>query len=142
GDERLGLADGTRDTFRVQAVRVAVHELPRMPLELLLEHEPGVLERPALPVRVAQQRQRGVARCAEDRQGIGRQAGCLPDRLDARPFEAPDFPALAITLGHRDVPRAERKPRLREPQALVEISERVELDRRALTGVLALPAQL
>src|SRR5207253_7562319 len=61
---------------------------------------------------------------------------------DARPFEAPDFPALAITLGHRDVPRAERKPRLREPQALVEISERVELDRRALPGVLDLPAQL
>ena len=104
GNERLRLADGARYALRVQAVRLTVRELPLVPVDLLLEHESDVLERAALPVRVTQQRERRIARCAENRQDIGRQAWCFPDRLDTRPFEGPHVPPGALPLGHRDVP--------------------------------------
>jgi len=41
-----------------------------------------------------------------------------------------------------NVPGTQRQPRLSEPQPLVEIGERVQLDRCALPGMLDLPPQL
>src|SRR5262249_5255742 len=62
--------------------------------------------------------------------------------LDARPLDAADIPALAVLLGDRDMPGAQGKPRFREAQALIEIGERVQLDRGTLPGMPDLAAQL
>jgi len=140
--QRLRIPDRPRDTLRVQAVRLAVHELPHVALDLLLEHEADVLECPPLPVRVADQRQSRLAGRAEDGQGVRGQPGCLADRLDARPLDAAHVPAFAVTLRDREVFGAEREPCFCEQEVLVEIGESVQLDRRALPGVLDLPAQL
>ncbi len=138
----LRLANRTSDALGIDAIGVHARHVTIMPRDLLFEHEPDVLERAALAMRVAQQHQRGLARRAEDRQRVGRQSGRLTDRFDIRPRDASDLPAWIRPLCHREMPLAQGQPRLGEPQALIEIGERVQLHGRALPGVLDLPPQL
>src|SRR6266436_2572335 len=84
----------------------------------------------------------GLPRGPENRQRVRGQPRRLTDRLDARPLDALDLPPLAIVLRDCDVPWAQDQPGVRESQALVEIGERVQLDRRTLPGVLDFPPQL
>ena len=67
GDERLCLPDRPRDAVGIDAIGVNRWDLARADLELLLQDEPEILERPPLPVGVAHQEQCRFAGAAEDR---------------------------------------------------------------------------
>ena len=64
GDERLRVAHRARDRVRVHAVGVVRRD--RAAVERLVEHEPDVLERAALPLRVAHDGERRLVRRADN----------------------------------------------------------------------------
>src|SRR6185503_9512430 len=123
-------------------VRVDARDIALVSRDLLFEDEPDVLERAALAMRVAQQREGGLARLTEDRQRVGRESRRFADGLDARSLDGSDLPAVTAAPGDRELAGTEGQPRLGEPQALIEVGERVQLHGRAVPGVLDLPSQL
>src|SRR4029077_4987627 len=142
GHEGLGVTNRARDARRVLLVRIRRRD--RTPLERLLEHELQVLEGAPLAMAVAQHGERRIAGTAQERERAGGETGGLADGLDAGAVHALDLPRPAGLHGpgHGEVPGPEGDPYLSESERVVQIGERVQLDRGAAPGRLDLAAQL
>src|SRR4051812_48252705 len=82
---------------------------------------------------VARDDERRLAGFAEQRERVRAQPRRLPQRANAPSLDDGDLPSRGSrsTCRNRDVLRAEREPGFAETQHVVEVAERVELNRPA-----------
>ena len=128
-DERLRIANRSCDRVGVDGVGVGCRDaVDGTSGDALIQREANVLERTALSLGVAKHRRRRFAGRAEQHERVGAQTGRLTDGADAprstdRTSHAPSGVARATAM----CCSTHRHPRLREPERVIEIGERVQL---------------
>src|SRR5262249_48209110 len=120
--------DRPGDRLGVLPVGVGGRQLA--PLERLFQYEAQVLERAALPVRVAEHRQRGTGvDGARQRERRGREPGRLVHRPDFRAADPVERPGAVVLARDGDMVRPEHYPGAGEAQRVVQVGVGVELHR-------------